>query len=49
MPETRCDVYESREVYSINLEDVRDVGLQGNGYTYGIKYEVYVGYDFRDC
>jgi hypothetical protein len=23
--------------------------LQGNGYTYGIKSEVVVGYDFRDC
>jgi hypothetical protein len=23
--------------------------LQGNGYTYGIKSEVSIGYDFRDC
>jgi hypothetical protein len=28
---------------------VRDVGLQGNGYTYGIKSEVVAGYNFRDC
>jgi hypothetical protein len=25
------------------------IGLQGNGYTYGIKSKVVVGYDFRDC
>jgi hypothetical protein len=23
--------------------------LQGDGYTYGIKSEVAVGYDFKDC
>jgi hypothetical protein len=31
-----------------NPEEVRDVVLQANGYTYGIKYEVVVGYKFRD-
>jgi hypothetical protein len=32
-----------------NTEEVRYVGLQGNGYTNGIKSEVAAGYDFRDC
>jgi len=31
-----------------NPEEVRDVVLQENGYTYGIKYEFVVGYKFRD-
>ena len=37
------------EVCSGNPEEVRDVGLQGNVYTYGIKSKVVAGYDFRDC
>jgi hypothetical protein len=28
---------------------VQDFGLQGNGYTYGIKSEVVAGYKFKDC
>jgi hypothetical protein len=32
-----------------NPKEVWDVGYQGNDYTYGIKYEIVVGYDFRDC
>ena len=49
MVKVRLNLPRSREVCSGNPEEVRDVGLQGNGYTYGIKYEVVVGYDFRDC
>ena len=37
-----------REVCNGNIEEVWDVGLQGDGYTYGIKYEVSARYDFRD-
>jgi hypothetical protein len=49
MEKVKLNIPRSREVCSGNPEEVRDVGLQGDGYTYGIKFEVVVGYDFEDC
>ena len=48
MEKVKLNLPRIREVCSGNPKEVRYVGLQGNGYTYGIKSEVVVGYDFRD-
>jgi hypothetical protein len=43
------EIFLNQGKYTIEiLKRFRDVVLQGNGYTYGIKYEVVVGYKFRD-
>ena len=39
MVECRWNFYGTREIYSIDPEEVQDDGLQGHDHTYGIKPE----------
>jgi hypothetical protein len=49
MAKVGLNLPKSRELCRGNPEEVQDVGLQGNRYTYGIKSEGVAGHDFRNC